>query len=293
MISVVRLATCGEKPELTDDDAVLAQALAARGVRVDAIPWDQIPPPVPTLGAGETSAVCIRSTWDYHRRWTEFRRWVEAFARAPGRLWNPPATVLWNADKRYLETLEAAGVRLPFTRWVEPGDRPDCERFFREAGTRRAVLKPRVSATAYSTYLLERDQRLDDAAWAPLESVGSLLQAFVPEIADGEASLMFVDGTFTHAVRKRPTEGEFRVQRDFGGRIESLAPSAALREFAERVLASTPHPWLYARVDVVEAAEGPVLMELELIEPDLFLARRPAAAERLADGLIHRGSRAA
>jgi glutathione synthase/RimK-type ligase-like ATP-grasp enzyme len=261
---------------------------------VAAVPWDQIPAPTTAAGGGAVAegVVCLRSTWDYHRRWVQFREWVEAFERIPRRLWNPPATVLWNADKRYLETLESAGVRLPFTHWAEPGDRPDCERFFREAGTGRAVLKPRVSATAYSTYLLERGHRLDDAAWAPLESVGSLLQAFVPEIVDGEASLMFVDGAFTHAVRKRPSTGEFRVQRDFGGRIESLAPSAALRDFAERVLAATPHAWLYARVDVVEAAGGPVLMELELIEPDLFLARAPAAADRLADGLLRGGSRA-
>lgn len=275
----VDLATCRERPELTAGDALLARALEARGAEVRPLPWDEI-----VVAAADV--VCLRSTWDYHRRWGEFRRWIGAFEERPGRLWNPLATVLWNADKRYLQALGAAGVRLPLTHWVEPGERPDCERFFREAGTSRAVLKPRVSATAYSTHLLERGDRLDDATWAPLESVGSLLQAFVPEIADGEASLMFVDGRFTHAVRKHPSAGEFRVQHDYGGRIEALEPSPALQEFAERVFEVIAYDWLYARVDVVETAAGPILMELELIEPDLFLTREPSAAERLAEALL-------
>ncbi|MEP6686849.1 MAG: hypothetical protein ABJC36_00785 [Gemmatimonadales bacterium] len=282
---LVDLATCRDKPGVTADDAVLARALEARGAEVRALPWEEI-------AAGGADVVCLRSTWDYHRRWDEFRRWIGAFEDRPGLLWNPPATVLWNADKRYLQALGSAGVRLPVTHWVEPGERPDCDRFFREAGTGRAVLKPRVSATAYSTHLLQPGDRLDDATWAPLESVGSLLQAFVPEIAEGEASLMFVDGAFTHAVRKHPSAGEFRVQHDFGGRLEALEPSAALQAFAEQIFEAVAYEWLYARVDVVETAAGPVLMELELIEPDLFLARAPAAAERLAEALLRQGSRA-
>ena len=281
----VDLATCRERPELTAGDALLARALEARGAEVRASPWDEI-------AAAAADVVCLRSTWDYHRRWSEFRRWIGTFEERPGRLWNPLATVLWNADKRYLQALASSGVRLPLTHWVEPAERPDCERFFREAGTSRAVLKPRVSATAYSTHLLERGDLLDDATWAPLESVGSLLQAFVPEIADGEASLMFVDGRFTHAVRKHPSAGEFRVQHDYGGRIEPLEPSPTLQEFAERVFEVIAYDWLYARVDVVETAAGPILMELELIEPDLFLTREPSAAERLAEALL-REARAA
>jgi glutathione synthase/RimK-type ligase-like ATP-grasp enzyme len=101
---------------------------------------------------------------------------------------------------------------------------------------------------------------------------------------------MFVDGAFTHAVRKRPAPGDFRVQRDFGGRIEPLVPPPGLRAFADGVLAAVAHAWIYARVDVVDTARGPVLMELELIEPDLFLALAPEAAERLASALLARAT---
>jgi glutathione synthase/RimK-type ligase-like ATP-grasp enzyme len=113
------------------------------------------------------------------------------------------------------------------------------------------------------------------------------LQAFVPEIeTQGEVSLVFIDGVFSHAVRKRPAPSDFRVQIDFGGSWEPTIVGASLREFGEGVLAAVSRPWLYARIDVVEANQGPVLMELELIEPQLFLTA--AAAIRMADALESR-----
>jgi hypothetical protein len=176
------LATCRHLPLLTPDDELLRLALAARGAHVRAAPWDAIA----SQAAGPV--VCVRSTWDYHRRWAEFREWVGGFARRDGRLWNPADTVLWNADKIYLRELARAGVTLPETRWSEPGARPDWESFLRDAGARRAVLKPRISATAHGTYAVEPGRRLSDAEWAPLEASGALVQAFVPEILEGEAS---------------------------------------------------------------------------------------------------------
>src|SRR2546422_6923717 len=137
-----RLATCRDLPRLTPDDDLLRLALEARGVTVAAAPWDAI-----DADHGAGPFVCLRSTWDYHRRWPEFRRWVEGFSAPPGRLWNPAGTVLWNADKIYLRELADAGVTIPPTRWFEPGDRPDWPAFLRETGAGRAVLKPRVSAT--------------------------------------------------------------------------------------------------------------------------------------------------
>lgn len=279
----VLLATCRDRPQLTPNDQLLQQALEARGVRSRPVPWDEI------VGDRRPPTIaCLRSTWDYHRRWPEFRQWIEGFASRPGQLWNPPSTVLWNADKHYLRELADLGVPLPPTQWCEPGERPDLEAFLRRAGVGRAVLKPRVSATAYGTHVVDRVTRLPESEWTHLEEVGSLVQAFVPEIADGEASLIFIDGEYSHAVLKRPTPGEFRVQHDFGGRVEGLTLAAPLREFAERVLGAISLPWLYARVDLVQATDGPVLMELELIEPDLFFAHAPNAADRLAAALIER-----
>jgi glutathione synthase/RimK-type ligase-like ATP-grasp enzyme len=249
------------------------------------VPWDAIDP-----AADQT--VCLRSTWDYHRRWEEFRRWIAAFAPRTGRLWNPPTTVLWNADKLYLRELGEAGIALPRTSWFEPGERPDCNALLRAWDLPRAVLKPRVSATAFGTHRITAQPNLTDEEWALLEASGCLLQAFVPEIESwGEVSLIYLDQDFSHAIRKRPASGDFRVQADFGGSLEAVKPPASLRAFGETVLATASRPWLYARVDLVETGDGPVLMELELIEPDLFLDA--AASTRLAAALLANADRAA
>ena len=283
MTMPITLATCRPLPALTASDALLRRALESRGADVLVSPWQDIDP------TGPATLVCPRSTWDYFHRWPEFRCWLESFGARP-LLVNPLETLLWNADKLYLRELEEAGVALPFTRWFEPGERPDADAFLRRSGTSRAVLKPRVSGTAYATHVMEAGTRLSDEQWGPLEAVGSLLQAFVPEIAGGEVSLVYLDGDFSHAAHKLPAPGDFRVQVDHGGTVERYRADAALRAFADRVLAAVSHPWLYARVDVVRTASGPVLMELELLEPDLFFPESPAGAERLADALMLRAN---
>lgn len=272
------LATCRSKPTLTPGDGLLAPALRGRGATVVAAPWDTVEP------SRDEGVVCLRSTWDYHLRWEEFGDWVRRF-QEPGRLWNPPATVLWNADKLYLRDLASAGIALPHTRWFEPGERPAVAALLEEWGAARAVLKPRVSATAFGTHMVSRDLGIGEADWAVLERSGCLLQGFVPEIQSrGEVSLVFLSGDFSHAVLKRPGHGDFRVQVDFGGSLETTTPPDPTLAFAEAVLAAAARPWLYARVDLVETDAGPVLMELELIEPDLFLT--PEGAARFAEGLI-------
>jgi glutathione synthase/RimK-type ligase-like ATP-grasp enzyme len=272
------LATCRTKPALTPGDALLADALRHLGATVLAAPWDAVDP------GREEGVICLRSTWDYHLRWHEFRQWVRSFARRGG-LWNPAETVLWNADKIYLRDLASAGVALPRTRWFEPGQRPGVAALLEDWGAARAVLKPRVSATAFGTHVVSGDDSIGEGDWATLERSGCLLQEFVPEIqVRGEISLVFLAGSYSHAVLKRPKAGDFRVQADFGGGLDTMTPSDRAIAFGHTVLAAAGRPWLYARVDLVETDGGPVLMELELIEPDLFLT--PAAATRLAEALV-------
>jgi hypothetical protein len=275
------LATCQAQPGLTPADALLRAELEQRGASVTVAPWDVVSPAV----AGRL--VCLRSTWDYHRRWPEFQRWIGNFAQRSGALWNPPATVLWNADKLYLRDLAAAGVALPPTHWFEAGVRPELPALLRDWGLSRGVLKPRISATAYGTHLVSPEMLPSDSDWRHVDAVGGLFQGFVGEIETlGEVSLIFIDGAFSHAVRKQPARGDYRVQSDFGGSWEAAVVQSPLVEFGASVLAAASRPWLYARVDVVEARGGPVLMELELIEPQLFLT--PAAAERMAEALVSR-----
>lgn len=277
----VLLATCRHHPELTPSDELLAAALRARDVPVSAAPWDGIVP----AEAGR-SIVCLRSTWDYHKRSDEFRAWITALSAHGVAVVNPADTVLWNVDKEYLRWLEARGIAIPETRWIAPGDPIDLRAMLAGAEWDRAVLKPRISATAYGTHLVGAETVLDDAELRALSGAGALLQSFVPEIqSGGETSLIFIDGRFSHAVSKRPSAGDFRVQHEFGGTAQATDAPGALRDFGRRVLDATPFPWTYARVDVVQAARGPLLMELELIEPDLFFTLGGDGAQRLAAAL--------
>jgi glutathione synthase/RimK-type ligase-like ATP-grasp enzyme len=272
----ITLATCAKLPELTPSDRVLAGALAGRGVDVEARPWDAIEP--------DGGAVCMRSTWDYHTRVPSFRRWIDRLAEAGVAVFNPVPTLLWNLDKRYLRRLAAGGIAVPETHWIDPGfDELDLPGRLGAARWERAVLKPRVSASARGTRLVTPHTSVDASDLAIRRDSGALLQAFVPEVQTrGEHSLVYVAGTFTHAVLKRAASGEFRVQHEFGGRLERVAAEPDLVEFGARALRAAAMPWIYARVDLVRTADGPVLMELELIEPDLFFTHAPEAAERMA-----------
>jgi glutathione synthase/RimK-type ligase-like ATP-grasp enzyme len=286
-MSRIMLATCGQRRALTASDELLALHLRLQGANVAAVPWDEI-----VLADLDGVTVCLRSTWDYHKRSDEFRDWIGDLQARHVSLINPAETVLWNLDKAYLGWLEAHGITIPATRWIPPGEPLDLPGMLASTGWDRAVLKPRISATAYGTHLVSAATTLDHEERRALSHSGALLQAFVPEIQSmGEMSLMFIDGSFTHAVRKRPAPGDFRVQHEFGGTVEPVDAPAALQDFGASVLETIPLPWTFARVDLVDTMRGPVLMELELIEPDLFFTPEGNASRHLAAALCAAGSR--
>ena len=274
-------ATCSKRETLTPSDALLPPALARLGVVATSAPWDAVSP-----SEGDGSLICLRSTWDYHLRIEEFRTWVGTFLATPWRLWNPPELVLWNMDKSYLRDLADRGIPMPPTRWFNPGEIPSLPDLFRETDWDHLVLKPRVSATAHETHLLPARQDTHEVDWTPYHETGAITQSFAPEIAFGEISLIYLDGGFSHAVRKTPATGEFRVQNEFGGTIAVEPPSHAMRALGDMVLATISSGWMYARVDAIETSNGPLLMELEMIEPELFLDLVPGAADAFATGLV-------
>ncbi len=270
-------ATCLTRPEMTDDDAILARALGEVGVRVHARPWQEI---VPAPGAATT---LLRSTWDYYRHRREFHGWLRDMGEARARLLNPAATALGSMDKWYLRNLEYLGYPLPRTRWLDRPDRASVARILEEERWERAVLKPRVSAGSFGTILIENLECLTDGALLPAQETGGLVQEFLPEIqVEGELSLIFFGGEFSHAIRKQPRPGDFRVQAKHGGGIGVTTPSPESLALGHSLVATIPPPCPYARVDVVETPRGPLLMELELIEPELFFRLAPDSAHRLA-----------
>jgi glutathione synthase/RimK-type ligase-like ATP-grasp enzyme len=280
----ILFATCDDQPLLTDDDAVLAAALRPLGVEVTPVPWTEIDP----FASIDAPPIVLRSTWDYHRLPTMFAAWLQGLQDSGRRVWNPAAIAMGNMDKIYLQQLEARGIAIPKTRWIEQATPELVRQVLASEGWPKAVLKPRIAATAYGTFIVTADSEISEDDLSPARASGALLQEFIPAIADrGETSLVYCDGALSHAVVKRAKAGDFRVQKDFGGSVELTTPSPEVLAFADRVLATLPQPCLYARVDLVDTDRGPLLMELELIEPELYFLLAPEAAGTFAAAIVN------
>ncbi|MFO0727681.1 MAG: hypothetical protein U1E65_28135 [Myxococcota bacterium] len=275
----VAIATATTVPEPDADQALLLEALRSRGLRAEAWAWDEPSDPWPAA-----RRVIIRSTWNYLHRPEAFLRWVEQ--QGP-RILNAPSVVRWNIHKRYLVELAAAGLPVVPTALIPKGSRQTLEAMLAERGWERAVLKPAVSAGSWATRRLSRGalSAEDQAAYHSIvEERDLLLQPYIRSVEDyGERSIIMIDGALTHAIRKSP--------RFFDGEESVTGPLPIAdeeREVAERFLAAGRQQGrlLYGRVDLARDEAGrPMLMELELIEPSLFLDRSPMAMARLADAI--------
>ena len=281
--SAIVLATASDQPEITVSDRLYAEALERRGFSVVGAPWDG-----PRTAFDGAAAVVIRSTWGYYRASDAFRDWTEAMAAA-SRLFNPIGLVRWNLRKDYIGKLAAASVRVPQTHFVACTVET-IDKVFAETGWSRAVVKPLTGASGYSVELVAREGIAGAVSRLAAEAraSGVLVQEFLPEIADGELSLVYFDGIFSHAVRKRPPQGEFRVNSRFGATRSAERPSRAVMEQGAAALRTLPELPLYARVDGVVRDGQLIVIEVEVLEPALFLDFDPGSAERFAAATIAR-----
>ncbi|MEZ5919835.1 MAG: hypothetical protein R3C60_00635 [Parvularculaceae bacterium] len=277
----IALATHAAAPSLTPSDALLRTALEAYGVAVEALPWDG-----PLTAFDGADLVVVRSTWNYHRSPAAFLDWIDRVGSS--RIVNSRTILNWNINKRYLEQLAASGVRTPTAAFIEGGARQIAAAMDR-LGLERAVVKPQISASSEGLFLVDRSdaEGIDNAARRI--GRGVIVQEVIGEIAEsGELSLIFIDGEYTHCVLKKPKAGEFRVQAEFGGSAVGYEPPAELVADARRVLEMVPDAPLYARIDGLALDGGLVLMEVELIEPELFFQFSEVAADRFAASLVRR-----
>lgn len=279
----VLLATCTKLPDLPPDEQTLVPALAALGIEGRPAIWDD-----PAVDWGAAAAVIVRSTWDYHLRRDAFLAWADQVGGAT-RLLNPPAMLRWNSHKAYMRELEAAEVPIVPTVWVRPGGGLDLRVTSALLGWDEVVIKPAISANARGTLHAAADDPAAQAHLAALAGEGHevMVQPFQPAVlGEGERSIVIFGGVPSHAVRRSP------VLAAPGGaagpttltpvsQLVPIAPDEAA--FARQVLAAAPPGALYARVDVIRDAQGALcLMELELVEPGLFLDLAPGSAEALA-----------
>lgn len=275
----LRIATCRPLPEPDADEELLLDALAAAGIGATMCDWRDA-----DLWR-ETAPTVVRSTWNYIHALDEFRDWVGRLATASP-LWNPPDVLLANLHKRYLLDLAARGVPVIPTLLLERGRPADVARLAGARGWADIVIKPAVGAGSFETHRAAANTPEAVAICGRLVAERDvLLQPYLPSVTGyGERALVWIDGEFTHAVRKSP-----RFAADEECVSAALPLTDAERDIGTAALAPLADGLLYARVDVAPGPGGePLVMEIELVEPSLFLQQSPPALDRLVAGISRR-----
>lgn len=265
------------------EDELIRTALETEGLTAIRLSWDD-----PNFDWSTTKFVLFRSTWDYFNRFEEFSNWLNTISNQT-QLINAEQTIRWNIDKHYLLDLEKKGVHCIPTVFLEKGNTSTLKEVYKQHNFNETILKPAISGTARHTYKLNIDNL--SAHEAILKKLTTneamLIQPFQYNIIEiGEVSLVIINGQYTHAVLKVAKAGDFRVQDDFGGSVHDYSPTLEEIAFAEKAIkACNPIP-LYARVDILTDNNGNLaLVELELIEPELWFRKNVKSAIALASGI--------
>lgn len=276
------IASYAKRPTLRPDDRLFAEAVAATGIRPIPVVWDN-----KGIKWGSLDACVLRSVSDYYLKYDPFLEWISQIGGLMP-FWNPPALVAWNTDKTHLRSLAARGVPTIPTQWLERGEKVRLAEVLAGRGWKDAVIKPTIGVGAKELYRVGESLNADQYALdGLLERYGVMVQPYLSSVEEqGEISLVFIESKFTHAVRKIPKPGDFRVQGSWGGTSVRCEASPGELEVAQLVLDCLDAEPLFARVDLVVGPLGdPCLIELELVEPILFFAENPPAARQLAEAI--------
>lgn len=250
----------------------LTAALSGAGLEVASMEW-------PRAAEADVDAVLPLLAWGYHQDAADWLAMLDALDAKGMRALNPAAILRWNTTKTYLADLEAAGVPVVPTVFADRVDDAVVEAARAELGDGTLVVKPQVSGGSHETVKLEPGEALIGGP-----SGAAMIQPFLPSVSgEGEISLLHFDGVFSHAVGKVARAGDFRVQPQFGSTIGPITPPPGSLDIAQAVLAATPGRLTYCRVDLIRHPDGALrVMELEAIEPDLFLEHAPEAGALFA-----------
>ena len=283
----IGLVTCEKYLDMTPDEQALRLALAELGVEAVAVAWDD-----QQVDWTRFDGLLVRTIWNYHEQPFAFRSWLAEIEQAGVPVWNSVPTIQWNMEKTYLRELAERGVAVVPTVWLEKGETAVLSQILAEQGWTEAVVKPVISASAIDSWLTASTtsassvtEITDQPRFEELLARKALMVQQKMPIEQGEWSLMFFGGTYSHGVLKRPAEGDFRVQDEYGGTFALLEPPASLVAQARQILETVPGT-LYARVDGMDINGRFILMELELIEPYLFLDLEDGSVERFAEKLM-------
>ncbi len=257
---------------------VEAGAVRARGVEVDAVSW--------TEGHDLTGydLVLPLVAWGYHLRYPQWLSFLDDLRARSLPVVNPPELLRWNSDKAYLKELGAKGIPSVQTIEAEALSDVDLTAAAARLDTPELVIKPPVSGGAFGTHRI----RVGNEIPASEHGQRMMIQPFLPSIAtEGEYAVILFAGTYSHTVVKRPKSGDFRVQPHLGGSTDPCEPPPGAIELAQASLAAAPAEATYARVDIVRGPDEQLqIMELELIEPALFLDVAPQGKDAFADAVV-------
>jgi len=281
----IALATYSQ-PDSYKSETLLRPPLIARGHDVDILPWDDV-----SIDWSIYDAVVIRSTWNYHHHIDQFKTWLNILKSTNTQILNPADLIRWNMNKVYLRELADAGIPILKSAFIGRGKAIDLIQKMRQHGLVNAVVKPTISASGDNTWFVN-EENIDEVQGHVTELIqhtGMIIQEFAPEISNGEYALMFFNGVFSHAVLKVPAQGNFLVHEERGGHTKIVHVSTSIIAQAskaiEKTYAITGHMPTYARVDGIVRHGVFVLMELELIEPEMFLKVDYYAVDRFADAI--------
>ena len=265
-----------------DDDLAIAP-LAKRGWTVDTLPWDRA-----GVDWRSYDLVVLRSTWDYQHHAERFLATLATIEAGGTRLENSLAIVRWNMQKTYLHDLDVQGVPVVPTVWRDRLGAGELVPLFESLQTDQAVIKPVMSGNAQGAWRLDRRRAKLHAA--EIEAFYAhralMLQPFERGIlAEGEFSLIYFNGALSHSILKVPKRGDFRVQEEHGADILAVTAEPALRAAGEAAMKAIGQRLLYARADLVRHGDEFRVMELELVEPAIYLRMDPGAPDRFADAI--------
>ena len=237
--------------------------------------------------------IVLDTTWDYHLNPEDFRKWLDDLENNNLTVINPSRLVQWNMDKKYLFELWRKKFRIPKSLIIKKKTPMDqiIEKIsveFNSEAHSSLIVKPTISASSYKTAkvnhpISKNGQKIISDI---IDECDLLVQEYLELIKDGEYSIIFFNGQYTHSILKTPKSGEFRSQSEFGGSVEKVDPPPRLIDFADRLLDEFPLYPTYARIDVVYDGVSGILMECELIEPYLFLSESEHGTKILIDALL-------
>lgn len=269
-----------------DEDSQLLSLFSQKGLDVHREIWDD-----PKVRWEDYGLVLIKSTWDYFEKIDRFNQWLDKIAALGIPMLNPYSIIKWNSDKHYLQEMIDAGFNVIPSAIIENGAPSGLAPFFKQFNTQQLIVKPCISGGARNTFTVTTNNlpAMQAKIDALVKEEAYLVQPFIKEIETaGEWSFIFFNGAFSHCVVKRPRSGDFRVQFTHGGTVHIAAPDAAHVKSATAFVERFAKGCLYARVDAVIIGNVLTLMELELIEPYLFLGAVPGGYENYCTALISR-----